>query len=47
MLGWPSDNLNIKLLVIPEADHGTAFPTSAIQGLKWVLGKCDKATNCA
>lgn len=46
MLGWPSDNLNIKLLVIPEADHGTAFPTSAIQGLKWVLGKCHKATNC-
>lgn len=46
MLGWQPDNLNIKLLIIPEADHGTAFPTTAIQGLKWVLGKCDKTTNC-
>ena len=46
MLDWQPDNLNVKLIVITEADHGTAFPTTAIQGLKWVLGKCDKTTNC-
>ena len=46
MLNWQPDNLNVKLMIIPEADHATAFPTTAIQGLKWVLGKCDKATNC-
>ncbi|MDO6507746.1 alpha/beta hydrolase-fold protein [Colwellia sp. 4_MG-2023] len=46
MLNWQSDNLNVKLMIIPQADHATAFPTTAIQGLKWVLGKCDKANNC-
>lgn len=46
MLNWQPENLNVKFFVIPEADHGTAFPTTAIQGLKWVLGRCDKTTNC-
>jgi predicted alpha/beta superfamily hydrolase len=46
MLNWRSENLNVKLMIIPEADHSTAFPTTAIQGLKWVLGKCKKTTNC-
>ena len=46
MLKWQPNNLNVKLLVIPEANHMTAFPTTAIQGLQWVLGKCVKTTNC-
>lgn len=46
MLDWPQEKLNIKIAVIPEADHGIAFPTTAIQGLKWVLGQCNKSTNC-
>jgi len=35
---------NIKLALIPEANHGTAFPTTSIQGLYWlnkVAGKND------
>lgn len=28
--------LNLKLLVIDEANHETAFPTTAIQGLYWL-----------
>lgn len=46
MLAWRQENLNIKLTVIADADHSTAFPTTAIQGLKWVLGNCNKSTNC-
>ena len=33
-----SDNIKIKSVVIEEAQHATAFPTTAIQGLDWVLG---------
>jgi hypothetical protein len=28
--------VNSKLLVIPEADHYTAFPTTAVQGIDWI-----------
>jgi len=28
--------INSKLLIIPEADHYTAFPTTAIQGINWI-----------
>ncbi|MCO1335151.1 alpha/beta hydrolase-fold protein [Microbulbifer sp. OS29] len=28
--------VDTKLLIIPEANHGTAFPTTAIQGLDWI-----------
>lgn len=33
---WKLPNLKLKLLVIPEANHETAFPTTAIQGLYWL-----------
>ena len=39
MSGWNQENLRSKLIVIPEANHRTAFPTTAIQGLHWILGK--------
>jgi hypothetical protein len=29
--------LQLKLLVIPEADHSMAFPTTAIHGLTWLF----------
>lgn len=28
-----------KLVIIDEATHATSFPTTAIQGLDWILGK--------
>ena len=34
-----SDNIELKSVVIEGASHATAFPTTAIQGLDWVLGK--------
>ncbi|MBH0043454.1 alpha/beta hydrolase [Pseudoalteromonas sp. SWXJZ10B] len=34
-----SDNIELKSVVIDGANHATAFPTTAIQGLDWVLGK--------
>ena len=33
-----SDNIELKSVVIEGASHATAFPTTAIQGLDWVLG---------
>ena len=33
-----SDNIKLKSVVIEGAQHATAFPTNAIQGLDWVLG---------
>lgn len=30
-------NTEVKLHIIPEANHETAFPTTAIQGLYWLL----------
>jgi len=32
-----SDNIELKSVVIGGANHATAFPTTAIQGLDWVL----------
>jgi len=34
-----SKNIHLKLKVIDEADHATAFPTTAIQGLYWLYKK--------
>jgi len=36
--GLNSDNIELKSVVIEGASHATAFPTTAIQGLDWVLG---------
>ena len=47
ILSWQQENLKAKLIIIPEANHQTAFPTTAIQGLQWVLGKCHKSMDCA
>lgn len=33
--------LTPKLLVIPEADHSMAFPTTAIHGLSWLFKRAD------
>lgn len=33
--------LQLKLLVIPEADHAMAFPTTAIHGLSWLFKRTD------
>ena len=33
-----SNNIQLKSVVIEGASHATAFPTTAIQGLDWVLG---------
>ena len=32
-------NLESKLLIIPQANHQTAFPTTAIQGLYWLFNR--------
>lgn len=45
MQQW-SSRPQTKLLIIPEADHQTAFPTTAIHGLQWILGKCPPKGNC-
>lgn len=42
ILSWQQEKLAAKMLVIPEANHQTAFPTTAIQGLYWVLAKDKK-----
>ncbi|GHF02377.1 alpha/beta hydrolase [Thalassotalea profundi] len=39
MLAWDQPNLKAKIIVIPEANHETAFPTTAIQGLHWIYSK--------
>jgi predicted alpha/beta superfamily hydrolase len=36
ILGWKQANLKAKIIIIPEANHQTAFPTTAIQGLHWI-----------
>lgn len=36
LLAWQQPKLKVKMLVIPQANHQTAFPTTAIQGLYWV-----------
>lgn len=36
---WKQPGIKVKMIVIPEASHHTAFPTTAIQGLYWVLKK--------
>ncbi|PKG81394.1 alpha/beta hydrolase [Colwellia sp. 75C3] len=47
MLSWQQIKLKAKIIIIPQANHQTAFPTAAIQGLQWVLGKCHKSMDCA
>ncbi|WP_411360098.1 hypothetical protein [Pseudidiomarina sp. YC-516-91] len=32
------DNLTVKFMIIDEAKHATAFPTTLIQGLDWLYG---------
>jgi hypothetical protein len=39
MLDWQQPNLKTKILIISEANQQTAFPTTPIQGLHWILGK--------
>lgn len=39
MLAWQQPKLKAKILIIPEANHQTAFPTTAIQGLHWIYSK--------
>lgn len=39
MLTWQQVKMNAKIIIIPEANHQTAFPTTAIQGLHWVYKK--------
>jgi predicted alpha/beta superfamily hydrolase len=36
MLSWQQPGLKAKIVIIPEANHQTAFPTTAIQGLHWI-----------
>jgi predicted alpha/beta superfamily hydrolase len=36
MQTWQQLDLTTKLLIIPDANHQTAFPTTAIQGLHWI-----------
>ncbi|WP_343818158.1 alpha/beta hydrolase [Colwellia asteriadis] len=38
VLAWQQPKLNAKLLIIKEANHQTAFPTTVIQGLHWLYG---------
>ena len=37
MVNWQQPKLTTKMIVIPDANHQTAFPTTAIQGLYWAL----------
>ncbi len=39
LLAWNQPRLKTKLMIIPEASHETAFPTTAIQGLYWLYKK--------
>nr|WP_269468650.1 alpha/beta hydrolase-fold protein [Alteromonas sp. ASW11-130] len=39
LVGGLFPNTEVKLLVIQEANHETAFPTTAIQGLYWLFKK--------
>ncbi|MBE0360874.1 hypothetical protein PALI_a2941 [Pseudoalteromonas aliena SW19] len=39
-----SDNIELKSVDIEGASHATAFPTTAIQGLDWMLGKAKNNT---
>ena len=39
MLLWQQPKLTSKLLIIAEANHQTAFPTTVIQGLHWLYKK--------
>ena len=36
---WQPTGLQVKLMVFPEANHETAFPMTAIQGLHWLYGR--------
>lgn len=36
---WKQTNLKLKIIVIPEANHQTAFPTTVIQGLHSIYKK--------
>ncbi|WP_444931724.1 alpha/beta hydrolase [Microbulbifer sp. SSSA002] len=36
LLGEEGIVIDGKLLIVPEANHGTSFPTTAIQGLDWL-----------
>lgn len=36
ILDWQQINLKAKIIIIPGANHQTAFPTTAIQGLYWI-----------
>lgn len=33
---WRHPGLRLKLLLVPEADNSTAFPTTVIQGMHWL-----------
>ena len=46
MLAWQQPDLKAKIVVIPEANHQTAFPTTAIQGLHWALSRCNMSNKC-
>jgi len=39
ILNWQQPRLRAKILIIAEANHQTAFPTTAIQGLHWIYSK--------
>lgn len=39
ILTWQQSTMKAKLIIIPEANHQTAFPTTAIQGLHWIYKK--------
>jgi hypothetical protein len=39
-----SSNIELKSMDIEGASHATAFPTTAIQGLDWMLGKAKNNT---
>jgi len=36
LLSWQQPELTVKMMVIAQANHQTAFPTTAIQGLYWL-----------
>jgi predicted alpha/beta superfamily hydrolase len=36
ILNWQQTHVKAKIVIIPEANHQTAFPTTVIQGLHWI-----------
>lgn len=39
IIDWQQINLKAKIIIIPKANHQTAFPTTPIQGLHWIYKK--------